>query len=91
MSNLLALSVAWWTAEVWVFDWREGSVVSHKTERASHSVMCPPSPAVSFLGDQELVGPAVYLVWRRIIRAQVNLIVHSIFQPLINLLIEVYI
>lgn len=88
MSNLPALSVVWWTAEVWVSDWREGSLVSHKTERASHSAMCLPSPAVSFLGDQELVGPAVYLVWR-IIRAQVNPIVHSIFESLINLLIEV--
>lgn len=61
MGNLLAPSVAWWTVEVWVSGWKGGSLVSHKTERAFHSVKCHPSPAISFSSDQELAGPVVYL------------------------------
>lgn len=36
--------------------------MSHKTWIASHSAMCHPSPAISLSGDQELAGPAVYLI-----------------------------
>lgn len=90
MGNLLAPWVAWWTAGVWVSGWREDFLVSHKTYTASHSVMCHPSPAISFSADQELAGPAVYLIWKKIIKGQVKS--HPIFWFwIINLVVKIYI